>query len=121
MEEIQLLHTQVLCHVVDSGCRAPHELRALLCVNEGRESLQDESMFLAELEVEPKAMENLGLDCEEPSPPTAGATLSRRRSDAPSPVYGMERFVHGSRTYQHAESKRRAQEASLAEATCSMG
>lgn len=38
-EEIQSLHTKVLCHVVDSGCRDPRQLRTFLGANGGREKL----------------------------------------------------------------------------------
>ena len=38
-EEIQSLHTKVLCHVVDIGCRDPRQLRTFLGADGGREKI----------------------------------------------------------------------------------
>lgn len=103
MEEIQALHTEVLCHAVDSGCRDPHELREFLCSDEGQDTVRGGPATSEE----PHACNTFNtetcatLDAQHHHSP--GTKLSRRRSDAPSPTCGINRFKHGSMAHQRTE------------------
>lgn len=106
MEEIQALHTEVLCHAVNNRCRDPHELRRFLCSDEGRHAVRGDPA-LSEEPCAPTTERPTTLDARLDHSPQ-GMT-NRRRSDTPSPSCGINRFNHGSLTHQRAERKLRTE------------
>jgi hypothetical protein len=106
MEEIQALHTEVLCHAVDRGCHDPHELRQFLCSDGGRDTVRSDPA-LAEEPHSPTTMIPTTLNARNRQ--QAKGRTSRRRSDAPSPSCGINRFKHGSLAHHRAERKLRTQ------------
>ena len=106
MEEIQALHTEVLCHAVNNRCRDPHELRRFLCSDEGRHAVRGDPA-LSEEPHTPTTERPTTLDARIHHSPQ-GRT-NRRRSDAPSPSCGINRFKHGSLAHQRAETRLRTQ------------
>lgn len=107
MEEIQALHTEVLCHAVDHGCRDPHQLRQFLCSEEGRDTVDRNDPARAEDPQSPTTTIPTTLDSRNRQ--QAAGRTTRRRSDTPSPSCGINRFKHGSLAHQRAERRLRAQ------------
>lgn len=102
MEEIQALHTEVLCHAVDHGCRDPHELRKFLCNDEGRDTLHRDDPALSS--EEPHAHTG-----EDSTTTRKDKRTTRRRSDTPSRSCVVNHFKHGSPAHHRAERKLRTQ------------
>jgi hypothetical protein len=99
MEEIQALHTEVLCHAVNNRCRDPHELRRFLCSDEGRHAVPGNPARSEEPHA-PTTERSTAPDIPIHDP-TEGRT-NRRRSDAPSPSCVVNRFKHESSAHQRA-------------------
>ena len=102
MEEIQALHTEVLCHVVDNGCRDPHELRHFLCSYEGKDMVRDD----------PAVPEQPHTSTPESMATTHGhnhqsseARLNRTLSEVPAPSKGIKPIKQGSKAKQRTERK----------------
>lgn len=109
MVEIQALHTKVLCHAVDTGCRDPQELRKFLCSNEGHNAIRSESGTQDEAHVYHAIKPETTPTFESQDQQSPEASLTRRGSDAPSPTCGINCFKHGNMAHQRAERKLRTQ------------
>ena len=108
MEEIQALHTEVLCHVVDNGCRDPHELRHFLCSYEGTD--QDVVRDDPAIPEQPHASTPESIaTAHGHNHQSSAVRLNTTISEVQLPSKGIKPIKQGSKAKQRTERKFRGQ------------